>query len=112
MIIRLTTAETLKGLVNQAENLLLYFYHDGCAPCISLRPKVEQLITERFPEMDMVYVDATQFPELIADYQAYSYPLMIFFFEGKEYFRFSKYVSIQELSESIGRIYDIYHLPD
>jgi thioredoxin-like negative regulator of GroEL len=109
MIIRIDSSESLKTLVNKAENLLVYFYNDGCAPCVSLRPKVEGLISERFPKMDMVYVDANQFPVLIAEFQAFSFPVLIFFFEGKEYLRFSKYVSISELSESIGRIYDLYH---
>jgi thioredoxin 1 len=112
MIIRIEKAEALKELVNKAENLLVYFYSDGCAPCVSLRPKVELLIHERFPKMDMVYVDARQFPELISEFQAYSFPVLIFFFDGKEYQRYSKYVSLSELQESIGRIYNLYHLPD
>jgi len=111
MIIRLESAPMLKNIVNNTENLLVYFYHDGCAPCVSLRPKVEQLILSRFPKMDMVYADAVMFPELVSEFQAYSFPVLIFFFEGKEYLRFSKYVSITELNESIGRIYDIYHQP-
>lgn len=112
MIIRIDSPEALKELVNKAENLLVYFFNDSCAPCISLRPKVEELIGERFPQMDMVYVNGKEFPELIAEFQAFSFPVLIFFFEGKEYLRFSKYVSISELSESIGRIYDLYHLPN
>jgi thiol-disulfide isomerase/thioredoxin len=112
MIILIDSADSLKRIVNTAENLLVYFYNDGCAPCLSLRPKVEELIKDRFPLMDMVYVNAAQFPELISQYQAYSFPVLIFFFEGKEYLRFSKYVSLSELNESIGRIYDLYHLPN
>jgi thiol-disulfide isomerase/thioredoxin len=111
MIIRIDSAGMLKEIVNKSENLLVYFYNDECAPCLSLRPKVEELMRDRFPLMDMVYVNARQFPELISEYRAYSYPVLIFFFEGKEYLRFSKYVSLSGLSESIGRIYDLYHLP-
>jgi len=111
MIIRLETAEALKSKVNKAENLLVYFFNNDCAPCLSLRPKVEELIGNRFPLMDMVYVDAKLFPELISEFQAYSFPVLIFFFEGKEYLRFSKYVSLSELNDSIGRIYDLYHQP-
>jgi thioredoxin-like negative regulator of GroEL len=112
MIIRIKSADALKGIINKAENLLVYFYNNDCAPCLSLRPKVEELINSRFPKMDMVYIDASQFPELISEYHAYSHPVLIFFFEGKEYLRYSKYVSMNELSESIGRIYDLYHLLD
>lgn len=111
MINTIDRAEELKKVVNTAENLLVYFYNDDCAPCVSLRPKVEQLIGERFPLMDLVYVDAKKFPELISQFQVYSFPVLIFFFEGKEYLRYSKYVSITELDSSIGRIYDLYHLP-
>lgn len=112
MIVRIDSADALAGIVNRAENLLVYFYNDECAPCLSLRPKVEELISMRFPLMDLVYVDAKIFPGLIADYQVFSFPVLIFFFEGKEYLRYSKYVSISELKESIGRIYDLYHLPN
>jgi thioredoxin 1 len=112
MIVRIDSADELKGIVNRAENLLVYFFNNECAPCLSLRPKVEELIIDRFPLMDLVYIDGRQFPELNSEYQAYTYPVLIFFFEGKEYLRFSKYVSLLELKESIGRIYDLYHLPN
>jgi thioredoxin 1 len=111
MIIRIESSDALAGIINKAENLLVYFYNDDCAPCLSLRPKVEELISDRFPLMDLVYVNAQMFPRLISEYQVYSFPVLIFFFEGKEYLRYSKYVSISELKESIGRIYDLYHLP-
>jgi thioredoxin 1 len=111
MIIRIDSVKELKGYINKAENLLIYFFSDDCAPCISLRPKIEELIINRFPLMDLLYIDGKRFPELIAVYQAYSFPVLIFFFEGKEYLRYGKYVSLSELSDSIGRIYDLYHLP-
>lgn len=109
MIIKTEGAKELKAHINRSENLLVYFYNDDCAPCQSLRPKVEELVSVRFPRMDLVYVDARQFPELIAEFQAYSQPVLIFFFEGKEFLRYSKYVSLAELQDSIGRIYNLYH---
>jgi thioredoxin-like negative regulator of GroEL len=112
MVIQIESPAELQTLINRVENLLVYFFNDDCAPCLSLRPKIEELMVQRFPMMDMAYVDARRFPELISQFQAYSYPVLIFFFEGKEYLRYSKYVSMVELSESIGRIYDLYHLPD
>lgn len=112
MIIRIDKAEKLKEIVGTAENLLVYFLNDDCPPCLNLRPKVEQLVSERFPLMDLVYVNAREYPALLAEYQVFSFPVLIFFFEGKEYLRYSKYVSMAELGESIGRIYDLYHLQD
>ena len=109
MLRNIETAEELRQLAITSANVLVYFYNDGCAPCISLRPKVEQLMLENFPKMDLVYVNGAGFPELVAEFQAFSFPVLIIFFEGKEFRRYSKYVSISELSETIGRIYNIFY---
>jgi thioredoxin 1 len=109
MIRNLESAEELNGIVKSAGNLLLYFYNDDCAPCLSLRPKVEDLVREKFPLMEMLYIDGKSFPHLVGEYHAFGFPVLIIFFDGKEYLRYSKYVSLMELEESIGRIYKLYH---
>lgn len=85
--------------------LLLYFYNDSCAPCVALRPKVEALIADEFPEMVHSYINAAQFPELAASNGVFASPTIVVFFEGKENFRVSKYISIYELAGRIGRYY-------
>ena len=112
MIKFLKNSEELKSFVEASGSLLVYFYNDDCAPCMSLRPKVEFMIREKFPLMDMIYVNGTAFQDLIGAYQAYSYPALIFYFEGKEFLRYSKYVSLKELETSVGRIYRILHGPE
>jgi thioredoxin 1 len=109
MAIKIQTREELQGLTNSLETILLYFYNDDCAPCLSLRPKVEQLLTGNFPKINLVYVNAKEHPELMSDYGVYSFPVIIFIVEGKEFIRYSKYVSMPELSEAIGRIYQMYY---
>jgi len=110
MIKHIHSAGELRNLINTAENLLIYFYNDDCAPCLSLRPKAEDMVRNKFPLMDMVYVNGKQFPGLTGEFQAFGFPVLIFYFEGKEFLRYSKYVSMAELEESIGRIYRLYHL--
>ena len=36
-------------LIENEQALLLYFYNDDCAPCLSLRPKVLELVKKSFP---------------------------------------------------------------
>jgi thiol-disulfide isomerase/thioredoxin len=103
------TAEQLEGLIRDEECLLIYFYSDTCAPCISLRPKVEEMIREEFPRMGLFYVNGPEMPELVPSYQAYGFPVLLIYFEGKEFLRYSKYVSLLELEESIGRIYHLFY---
>jgi len=112
MIKKIDSADELRAMPGSQANFLVYFYNDGCAPCLSLRPKVEQLMFDRFPKMDLIYINSLDYPELVAEYQAFSFPVIIIYFEGKEFRRYSKYVSITELGEVIGRIYALYYLED
>jgi thioredoxin 1 len=86
-------------------SVLLYFYSDNCAPCKILRPKVQNLIESNFPNIDFHLVNAEQFPAISAHYGIFASPALLVFFEGKEYIRESKNISIIELHDKIERIY-------
>ena len=106
---KVESEEKLVQLINRSEAILVYFYSDHCPPCLSLRPKVQRMMEEEFPRMELAFIDAESQTSLAADYNAFALPVLVFFFEGREYLRFSKYVSISELKESVGRIYELYY---
>ncbi|MEZ5083454.1 MAG: thioredoxin family protein [Bacteroidales bacterium] len=87
--------------------VMLYFYNNDCAPCISLRPKVEKLVEITFPRMKVIWVNSKAQPEIPAHYGVFANPTILLFFDGKETRRFSKYVSVDELAQSIERYYKI-----
>lgn len=87
--------------------ILVYFYNDACAPCVALRPKVQEMMDKNYEKMDLLFINSAQFPELSAYYSVFASPTIIVFFEGKENFRVSKYISLQELSTRIQRYYDL-----
>jgi thioredoxin 1 len=97
----------LQEKIEREQGLMLYFYNDDCPPCISLRPKVEVLVSESFPLMKLVWINSKRNPDIPAAYQIFANPVILVFFEGKEFKRFSKYISIDELKQSTGRIYDL-----
>ena len=104
---KVNTLDELKVLVESQPALLVYFYNDNCAPCVSLRPKVEELLKMQFPKMSIVYSNSITHPELSAYYGAFNNPTIIIFFEGREYRRESKFISIPQLEVSIRRPYEI-----
>ncbi|MCF6342015.1 MAG: thioredoxin family protein [Bacteroidales bacterium] len=101
----LSSIEAAASLIAGQAAVLLYFYNDNCAPCISLRPKVKQLVAEDFPELALAFINSALYPELAASYSSFTNPTLILFFEGREYRRESKYISIPQLAETIGRPY-------
>lgn len=100
--------EDLKTEISSHGAVLVYFFSDSCAPCIALRPKVSELLENEFPKMKLLMLDAAGNPSTAADFNAFSLPVLVIYFDGKEYRRFSKYISVSELRESIRRVYDVY----
>jgi len=101
------TPEELKSLIESEKGLLLYFYSDRCAPCISLRPKVQQMVSENFSQMKIVFVNSEKSPDIPANYGVFANPAILIFFEGQEFRRYSKYISINQLGGEIERIYNM-----
>ena len=97
--------ENIREVISQEAAVLVYFKNDQCAPCMALRPKVEELLTDEFPEIKFIIVDSVENPELNGEFQVFANPTLLVFFDGKEYIRKSKYVSIPELKAEIGRLY-------
>ncbi|MCD4665332.1 MAG: thioredoxin family protein [Bacteroidales bacterium] len=103
----ITDFSALQSTIKKEKAALAYFYNDDCPPCISLRPKVENLINSEFPEMKISWVNSKNNPEIPAHFGIFANPTILIFFEDKEFKRFSKYMSIAELSKSINRYYNM-----
>ena len=105
----LTDLKQVEQEVSSNTSLILYFYNDHCAPCISLRPKVKALTDEQFPEMKLFFVNSEKYPAISAHFQVFSNPTLIIFFDGREYRRESKYISIPQLAAEIDRPYQMIY---
>ena len=97
--------EDIKTLIADRIAVLFYFYNDSCAPCKVLRPKVGDLIESDFPNIEFQLINAEQHPLTTAEYSVFSSPTILVVFEGKEYIRESKNISISELHDKIERYY-------
>ncbi len=86
--------------------LLVYFSHDDCNVCKVLKPKVKELLEDEFPGMKFVYLNTMKQPDDAAYKQVFAVPTLLVFFEGKEYFRFSRNFSMRELENAIQRPYN------
>lgn len=95
----------VQQLIEKEAGLLIYFYSNKCAPCISLRPKVLKMLEDDFPKMKLVFVDSENSPDIPAAFSVFANPGILVFFDGREYRRYSKYISIDQLGGEIERIY-------
>ncbi|MCK9269687.1 MAG: thioredoxin family protein [Bacteroidales bacterium] len=96
---------TLIDQVQHAAAYIIYFYSDRCAPCVTLRPKIQKMTDEEFPKITLSFVNSEYHPDIAAHYGVFANPAIIVFFEGREYRRYSKYISVGQLSGEIERVY-------
>jgi thioredoxin-like negative regulator of GroEL len=103
----LSQLSQIQEAIQNDDALLAYFYSDHCAPCISLRPKIRDLINNEYPKMKLYFINSEKYPEITAEFGIFSNPTLLVFFDRKEYLRKSKYVSIPEMQQGIGRLYEM-----
>ena len=86
---------------------VVYFSTNTCGACIILKEKIKELLVQ-YENIKMCEILGDNSIEVAATFNVYSVPVMIFFIDGKEVFRESKYVSIEEINRKIDRYYKLY----
>ncbi|MCU4176359.1 thioredoxin family protein [Carboxylicivirga sp. N1Y90] len=94
-------------LTNNSDAVILYFSHDACNVCKVLLPKIKQLVSDKFPKVELKFVDTKNEQEVAAQFQIFTVPSILIFFEGKEYQRFSRNIGLNQLEEAISRPYQL-----
>jgi thioredoxin 1 len=89
------------------QSILLYFTSPGCQVCKVLKPKVKHMVATRFPRMKIHFIDVSTERETAAHFQVFTVPVILVFFEGKEYVRKSRNFSLIELESEISRPYHL-----
>lgn len=87
---------------------LFYFSTPQCNVCKVLKPKVQELLNEKFPKIKMAYVDCEIMKEVAAQNRIFAVPTILVFIDGKEFLRKSRNISLLEFSDELERPYSLY----
>ena len=101
----INTLKEFESFISENRAELFYFSTPDCNVCKVLKPKVEELLTKQFPLIKFVYVNTLNAKELAAQKNIFTVPTILFFFEGKEYLRKSRFVNLDELENELSRYY-------
>jgi thioredoxin-like negative regulator of GroEL len=88
--------------------VLAYFSGSTCNVCASLKPKIEMLVAQQFPNVTFVEIPTEHAPELSARYSVFTVPVVMFFVEQREYIREARNISVVELSSKMEKIVKLY----
>lgn len=87
---------------------LLYFTSPDCNVCKTLIPKMRDMIASEFPLLKLHVVDIASNKEMAGKYQIFTVPVVLVFFDGREFFRKVRNFSISELQKEIERPYQLF----
>ncbi len=80
----MTVEEYLKKTENKEKVVFVYFKADWCAPCIKLKPAIEQLQTEEKEKVEILVIDVDENKKIATHFEINTLPLFIIYKNGKK----------------------------
>jgi len=106
-LIDLKNLDEFNSVLEKEDGVLVYFSHEQCNVCKVLKPKIAELLDEHFSEMKMFYADTVKVSEIAGQNSIFTVPTVVCYFGGKETFRKSRNIGIEELKHQIKRPYNM-----
>lgn len=88
--------------------LLLLFGGPHCGVCVAIKPKIESLMAQDFPDIALAYIDCEQTPDICAQHRVFSLPAIKLYIEGQLCLEMARSFSLKELATQIERIYSLW----
>ena len=99
------TLVEFENFKKQYEITVAYFSHDECNVCKVLKPQVQEIINS-FEQVQFLYVNIKESPEISGQFVVFAVPTIILFFEGREAKRYSRHISLEEFKNFLKRMSD------
>lgn len=104
----ITSQDALKQCISANPAVLIWFTGPDCRVCQDLKPKVAQLMEERFSQIMCFQVDCAATPDIAAQQQVFTVPTLLIFLDGQEVIRKSRTFSIAQLGNELERPYQLF----
>ncbi|MGL4849855.1 MAG: thioredoxin family protein [Clostridium sp.] len=81
---------------------ILYFTGFDCGACEAIKFKVENILKE-YPKITGIELSGEKYPEIAANFNVFSLPLLILFVNKKETLRYGRAIDLLEFEKTIYR---------
>ena len=100
--------DAILEIIGTGEPVLIYFSGEHCSVCHDLKPKVEKELSTHFPQIKLFEVNATLHKQIASHFTVFSIPTMLLFFDGREFQRVGRNISLHAFMEDIRRPYMLF----
>ncbi|MDY0117493.1 MAG: thioredoxin family protein [Sulfurimonadaceae bacterium] len=101
------TINDIETIIQENQAVMLYFSAPTCNVCHALKPKLFEAMESNFEVFEKVSIDISEAQDVAAHFGVFTIPTIIVFLEGKEFFKKSRNMSIDEVVKEIKRPYEM-----
>ena len=101
----LASLEEINTFIEDKRLTFLYIGRTNCGVCQALLPQVQALMQD-YPEIMLGHINADHVEEVAGAFLVFTIPVLLLFFEGKEYVREARIVHMDLFKEKIDKIYE------
>ena len=87
---------------------LLFFTGSNCGVCVALKPKIDELIRNKFPDVKLQYINTAENMELAAQHLVFTVPTVLILLNSREINRFSRAFGVGQVDEVLGRLFSSF----
>jgi thioredoxin-like negative regulator of GroEL len=107
---KVSTNQEVEEVLRLHDVVLMYFSSPDCQVCHVLKPKIEAVVNEYFPQVEILDVNIALAPELAAIYSVFAAPTIVICVEGKESVRWSRSISVDSVVVALKRYVELLDL--
>jgi thiol-disulfide isomerase/thioredoxin len=93
----------IENFITQNKSVIIFVSGLNCAVCDAVFPRVEELIKE-YPTFKLIHIKGNEVPDLLGQYQVFTVPAILFFFNGKEVARKVRFIREEDLIKEFERL--------
>lgn len=104
-----TNINEIEQAISKNRLCLFYVKAPDCGVCNVMHSKVERLV-EDYPQLLSFYTDITEEPFIASRFLVYAGPTILLILEGKEVYRSSRFIDLEELERKIIQLIEFLEL--
>ena len=100
--------EQLNKKIKSTPALLVYFSGTSCGVCKVLKPKITKAFNENYPKIKQIEINIEDNLELSRQFNIFATPSILIFFDGSEFVRKERNISVDGLIDQVKRPYSLF----
>ncbi len=104
----LKTEKEINEIIHTSNISVIYFTGRDCGACEAIKFKVEEIL-KRFPRVKSGEIDGKKHPDICAEFNVFSLPLLILYVDEKESIRIGRNIDLLSLERNIERYYNMIY---